>query len=98
MTPWLRTLRTTGLVGAALGVGAVVSPYGTAPARATAETLATAPARPITTVVAKPAAALAGPPAPSPGSSSPERGSEPGVDAGPDGSATHDGRGGHERP
>ncbi|WP_217163630.1 hypothetical protein [Streptomyces sp. AC512_CC834] len=31
MTPWLRTLRATGLVGA-LGVGALVSPYGAGPA------------------------------------------------------------------
>ncbi len=54
MTPWLRTLRTTGLAGAALGVGAVVSPYGTAPAHATAADLATAPTRPVTAVAAGP--------------------------------------------
>ncbi|MFF4471616.1 hypothetical protein ACFYZ3_18850 [Streptomyces sp. NPDC001599] len=75
MTPWLRTLRATGLVGA-LGVGAVVAPYGAGPAHG-----AGFPA------VVTPYTA-----APSPEASA------PGAATVPDGSGTHDGRGGHERP
>ncbi|MFH8447369.1 hypothetical protein ACH4D3_40030 [Streptomyces sp. NPDC018026] len=75
MTPWLRTLRATGLVGA-LGAGAVVAPCGAGPAHGAG----------LPAVVAPFAAA------PSPGSSAPAEATVP------DGSGTHDGRGGHERP
>ncbi|MET7325058.1 hypothetical protein, partial [Streptomyces sp. NPDC005549] len=71
MTPWLRALRMTGLVGA-LGAGAVMAPYGAQPAHAAVRSAVVA--------------------APSPGPSA------PGTPTVPDGSGTHDGRGGHERP
>ncbi|NEV89082.1 hypothetical protein GUR47_20750 [Streptomyces tendae] len=76
MTPWLRTLRATGLAGA-LGAGAVVAPCAAGPAHG-----AGLPASAPVAVVA----------APSPGPSA------PGAVAVPDGSGTHDGRGGHARP
>ncbi|MFE0415210.1 hypothetical protein [Streptomyces tendae] len=74
MTPWLRTLRATGLVGA-LGAGAVVAPYGAEPAHGAGLPASVA-------VVA----------APSPGPAA------PGAATVPDGSGTHDGRGGQARP
>ncbi|MER6167477.1 hypothetical protein [Streptomyces violaceorubidus] len=74
MTPWLRALRATGLVGA-LGAGAVVAPYGEQ-AHGTGW-----PVAPFT---------VAATPTPGP--------SAPGATGVPDGSGTHDGRGGHERP
>ncbi|MFA3877312.1 hypothetical protein ABS735_27140 [Streptomyces sp. MMCC 100] len=81
MTPWLRTLRATGLAGA-LGVGALVSPYGAEPAHA-----ASAAGAGFAAVVA-----------PSPASSAAGHDPAPEAATVPDGSATHDGRGGHERP
>ncbi|MFD7059700.1 hypothetical protein [Streptomyces sp. NPDC059906] len=75
MTPWLRTLRATGLVGA-LGAGAVVAPFGAEPAHGAG----------LPAVVAPFTAA----PSPEP--------SAPGAAPVPDGSGTHDGRGGLARP
>ncbi|NEB63543.1 hypothetical protein G3I61_28440, partial [Streptomyces diastaticus] len=53
MTPWLRTLRATGLAGA-LGVGAMVSPCGAGPAQAAGAGIAAVTAGPVTAAPAQP--------------------------------------------